>query len=75
VTRVTFRDKNNLVRIEVAKGSAVSMSGARAELSRLKQHTVAHPRGELLGPSAADGAAGVFTGLSKPRIYGVLESG
>lgn len=37
--RVTFQDKNNLVRVEVAKGSAVTVSGARAELTRLKQGT------------------------------------
>lgn len=35
--RVTFRDKNNLVRVEVAKGSAVSVSAATAELSGLKR--------------------------------------
>lgn len=37
--RVTFQDKNNLVRVEVAKGAAVTVSGVQAELSRLKQAT------------------------------------
>lgn len=36
---VTFQDKNNLVRIDIAKGSTVTTQGARAELGRLKQST------------------------------------
>lgn len=36
---VTFRDKNNLVRITVAKGAGVDAAGATAELNRLKQQT------------------------------------
>jgi hypothetical protein len=37
--RVTFQDKNNLVRLEVAKGSNATVAGATAELNRLKQKT------------------------------------
>lgn len=38
-TLVTFRDKNNLVRVDVARGSAVTVPAVQAELSRLKQVT------------------------------------
>jgi hypothetical protein len=37
--RVTFRDKNNLVRVEIAKGSAMTIAGATAEISRLERQT------------------------------------
>jgi hypothetical protein len=36
---VTFRDKNNLVRIEVAQGADATVAGATAEMSRLEQQT------------------------------------
>jgi hypothetical protein len=36
---VTFRDKNNLVRIEVVKGSGATVAGARADLARLRGRT------------------------------------
>jgi hypothetical protein len=36
---VTFRDKNNLVRIEVAGGSKPTVAGATAELRRLQRQT------------------------------------
>src|SRR5262249_10879358 len=36
---VTFRDKNNLVRIAVTKGLAPSVGGVTTELSRLKRQT------------------------------------
>jgi hypothetical protein len=36
---VTFRDKNNLVRIEVVKGSGATVAGARADLARLRART------------------------------------
>lgn len=35
--RVTFQDKNNLVRVTVSKGGSVSVTGAAAEMNRLKQ--------------------------------------
>jgi hypothetical protein len=37
--RVTFQDKNNLVRVTVAKGASVSVAAATAEMNRLKQQT------------------------------------
>jgi ABC-type phosphate transport system substrate-binding protein len=37
--RVTFQDKNNLVRVTVSKGAGVSVAGAAAELNRLRQQT------------------------------------
>ncbi len=37
--RVTFQDKNNLVRVTVSKGASVSVAGAAAEMNRLKQQT------------------------------------
>ena len=37
--RVTFRDKNNLVRIEVVKGSAATVAGVTAELAQLRRQT------------------------------------
>ena len=37
--RVTFQDKNNLVRIEIANGSHVTVAGATAEMTRLRQKT------------------------------------
>jgi hypothetical protein len=37
--RVTFQDKNNLVRVTVSKGGSVSVAGAAAEMNRLKQQT------------------------------------
>ena len=36
---VTFRDKNNLVRIEVVKGSSATVAGVRADLARLRGRT------------------------------------
>jgi hypothetical protein len=36
---VTFRDKNNLVRIEVVKGPGATVAGARADLARLRGQT------------------------------------
>jgi hypothetical protein len=38
--RVTFRDKNNLVRIEVVKGSATTVADATAELAQLRRQTL-----------------------------------
>jgi hypothetical protein len=37
--RVTFRDKNNLVRIEVLKGARVTVAGVSAEMRLLRQQT------------------------------------
>jgi hypothetical protein len=37
--RVTFQDKNNLVRIEVVKGSAATIAGATAEIAQLRRQT------------------------------------
>jgi hypothetical protein len=37
--RVTFQDKNNLARIEVAKGSGAAVVGATADMNRLRQKT------------------------------------
>ena len=37
--RVTFADKNNLVRIVVENGSGVTPAGARAEMRRLRRST------------------------------------
>jgi hypothetical protein len=37
--RVTFQDKNNLVRIEIAKGSDATVGRATAEIARLKRQT------------------------------------
>jgi hypothetical protein len=37
--RVTFQDKNNLVRIQTAKGSRVTVAGASAEMARLRRQT------------------------------------
>jgi hypothetical protein len=37
--RVTFQDRNNLVRIVIAKGSAATVAGTSAELARLKRQT------------------------------------
>jgi hypothetical protein len=38
-SRVTFRDKNNVVRIEIASGSRTTMAAARAELARAARTT------------------------------------
>jgi hypothetical protein len=37
--RVTFQDKNNLVRIEIVKRSDATVAGATAEMKRLRQET------------------------------------
>lgn len=37
--RVTFQDKNNLVRVTVSKGAGASVAAAAADMNRLKQQT------------------------------------
>lgn len=37
--RITFQDKNNLVRITVSKGAGVSVAAAAAEMNRLQRQT------------------------------------
>jgi PsbP len=37
--RVTFRDKNNLVRIEIANGAGVTIAGASEQLQKLRRLT------------------------------------
>jgi hypothetical protein len=51
--RVTFQDKNNLVRVEVLKGSRVTAAGVSAEMRRLRNGTpslrFARPSGLAIG--------------------------
>src|SRR5207302_14713 len=52
-SRVTFRDKNNIVRIVVGTGSPPTIAEVRAELRRLSAHVTRQPASIALGAARA----------------------
>jgi hypothetical protein len=64
-SRVTFRDKNNIVRVFVAKGSAPTVASVRRDLARLKNlQIVSGPESITIG--AARAVKVVYTTVSAP---------